>query len=185
MSRQNVQTKERILSCNDTSQEGRYVFESSNKEDELVLTVSSQETDRARLAVGTHHGPTRIHLADYSLRHQRDGNAGTAILYHLRIYRRAHSLSVMTTGRRELLEQCVSQPHPPGPQDLSRDYGLDEAAGGLSRSTPRQADDTATRPSGVGRRVSPTTGTRSQTTCYTRRGTGRACSTIPAKVLFI
>ena len=61
----------------------------------------------------------------------------------------------------------------PGPQDLPRDYGPDGAAGGLSRSTPRRADDTTTRPSGAGRRVSPTTGTRSQTTCYVRRGTGR------------
>jgi hypothetical protein len=61
-------------------------------------------------------------------------------------------------------------PNPPGPQDLSgttgragaadaaddsaeaavpsRDYGPDGAADGLSRSTPRQADDTTTRPSG-------------------------------------
>ena len=31
-----------------------------------------------------------------------------------------------------------------------RDYGPDGAAGGLSRSTPLQADDTTTRPSGSG-----------------------------------
>ena len=43
-------------------------------------------------------------LADYSLRHQRDGNAGTTILYHLRICRRPHSSSMMTAGRPELLE---------------------------------------------------------------------------------
>ena len=30
-------------------------------------------------------------------------------------------------------------PHPPGPQDLPRNYGPDGAAGGLSWSTPRQA----------------------------------------------
>ena len=36
-------------------------------------------------------------------------------------------------------------PHPPGPQDLPRDYGLDGAAGGLSQSTLRRADDTTTR----------------------------------------
>ena len=35
-------------------------------------------------------------------------------------------------------------PHPPGPQDLQRDYGPDGAAGRLSRITPRQADDAAT-----------------------------------------
>ena len=64
-------------------------------------------------------------------------------------------------------------PLPPGPQDLQRDYGPDGAAGGLSRSTPRQADDATTRPSGAGRHVSPTSGTRGQTTCYVRRGTGR------------
>ena len=52
---------------------------------------------------GTHHGPTRRHLADYSLRHRRDGNAGTTILYHIRICRRPHSSSGMTAGRRELL----------------------------------------------------------------------------------
>ena len=43
-------------------------------------------------------------LAEYSLRHRRDGNAGTTILFHLRIYRRPHSSSVMIAGRRELLE---------------------------------------------------------------------------------
>ena len=46
--------------------------------------VSSQATDGARQAVGMHHGPTRTPLADYSLRHRRDGNAGSTILYHLR-----------------------------------------------------------------------------------------------------
>ena len=58
----------------------------------------------ASRAIGTHYGPTRIHVADYSLRHRRDGNAGTTMLYHPRICRRPHSSSVMTVGRRELLE---------------------------------------------------------------------------------
>ena len=40
---------------------------------------------------------------DYRLRHRRDGKAGTTILYHLRTYRRPHSSSGMTAGRRELL----------------------------------------------------------------------------------
>ena len=31
--------EDRILSCNDTSQEGRYGFESSNKEDQLVQSL--------------------------------------------------------------------------------------------------------------------------------------------------
>ena len=39
VSRQKVQTEERILSCNDTSQEGCYGFESSSKEDELVPSL--------------------------------------------------------------------------------------------------------------------------------------------------
>ena len=65
--------------------------------------VSTQAPNGACRAVGTHHGPTQIHLADYSLRHRREGSAGTTILYHLRIYRRPHSSSVMTAGRRELL----------------------------------------------------------------------------------
>ena len=43
-------------------------------------------------------------MANYRLRHRRDGNAGTTILYHLRICRRPHSSSGMTAGRRELLE---------------------------------------------------------------------------------
>ena len=67
-------------------------------------TAATQAPNGASRAVGTHHGPTQIHLADYSPRHRRDGNAGTTILYHPRIYRRPHSSSVMTAGRRELLE---------------------------------------------------------------------------------
>jgi hypothetical protein len=43
----------------------------------------------------------RIHLAGYSLRHRRDGSAGTTILFYLRIYHRPHWSSVMTAGRRE------------------------------------------------------------------------------------
>ena len=67
-----------------------------------------------------------------------------------------------------LVEMAPSAPswRPPhqrsGPQDLPRDYGPDGAAGGLSRSTPRQADDATTRPTGAGRHVSPMRGTRSQ-----------------------
>ena len=37
--------------------------------------VSTQAPNGASRAVGTHHGPTRIHLADYSLRHRRNGNS--------------------------------------------------------------------------------------------------------------
>ena len=43
------------------------------------------------------------------------------------------------------------------PQDLSldlpRDYGPDGAAGGLSRSTPRQANDASVRRPGLGARL--------------------------------
>jgi hypothetical protein len=53
-----------------------------------------------------HTWPT---TADWSLRHRRDGNAGTTILYHLRNRRRPHSSSVMTAGRRELFEHGQSR----------------------------------------------------------------------------
>ena len=144
----------------------------------LICHVSPYATYGARRAVGMHYGPTRIHWADYSLHHRRDGSAGTTILYHptilyhLRIYRGAHSLSVLTTGRRSCWSMGTAAASA-GAAGPFRDYGPDGAASELSRSTPRQADDTTTRPSGAGRRVSPTTGTRSQTTCYVRRATGR------------
>ena len=57
-------------------------------------------------------------------------------------------------------------PFPPGPQDLPRDYGPDGSAGGLKPEYPAASGP---RDYGSG----PTTGTRSQTTCYVRRGTGR------------
>ena len=66
-------------------------------------------------------------------------------------------------GPQEAVGACAPPPHPTGQQDLPRVYGPDGAAGGLSRSPPRQADDATPRPSGAGRRASPTTGTRSQT----------------------
>ena len=55
----------------------------------------------------------------------------------------------------------------PGPQDLPRDYGPDGAAGGLK---PEYTAASGPHTFGSG----PTTGTRSQTTCYVRRGTGLA-----------
>ena len=137
-----------------------------------MVSVSSQATDGARRAVRTHHGPTRIHLADYSLCHRRDGNAGTTILYHLR-NRRPHSSAVMTAGRRELLEHGHRRRIRRSRRTYRGTTGRTGAAGRLSRSTPQQADDATTRPSGAGRHVSPTSGTRIQTTCYVRRGPGR------------
>ena len=49
-------------------------------------------------------------MADYILRHRRDGNrdAGTTILYHLRNRRRPHSSSGMSAGRRELLGMGIA-----------------------------------------------------------------------------
>ena len=38
---------------------------------------------------------------------------------------------------------------------------------------------------GAGRRVSPTTGTRSQTTCYVRRGTGRVVHCAIIELFFL
>ena len=61
------------------------------------------DSDGASRALGAHHGPTRIHFTDYSLRHRRDGNAGTTILYHLCISHRHYSSSGMTAGRQKLL----------------------------------------------------------------------------------
>jgi hypothetical protein len=104
--------------------------------------------------------------------HAIGGTAELALRYsyHLRIFRRAEPLQGATTGRTVLQEYGATPSYPPGPQDLSgttgragaadaaadaaeaavpfRDYGPDGVADGLSRSTPRQADDTTTRPSG-------------------------------------
>ena len=101
------------------------------------MTVSSQATDGAGRTVGTHRGPTRIHLADYSLRQRRDGNAGTTILYHLRNRRRPPS--GMTAGHRELLEDGHRRRFRRGRRTFRGTTGRDGAAGGLSRSTPRRA----------------------------------------------
>ena len=87
------------------------------------------------------------------------------MLYHLRNRRRPHSSSGMTAGRRGCWG-WAPPPLPPGPQDLPRDYGPDGAAGGLK---PEYTAASGPRTFGSG----PTTGTRSQTTCYVRRGTGR------------
>ena len=122
-----------------------------------------------------HHGPTRIHLADYSLRHRRDGNAGTTILYHPRIYRRPHSSSVMSAGRRSCwwMGTAATSAGAAGPSKGLR------AGRSSGRTKPEYTaasgrHDHAT--TGAGRHVSPTTGTRSQsrqTTFYVRRRTGR------------
>jgi hypothetical protein len=98
--------------------------------------------------------------------------AGTTILYHLRNYLPDPSLSVMTTGRAELLEhdRAAATAGAAGP---SRDYGPDGAAGGLRGSTPRQADDTTTRPSGSGPTLqADARDSESLTTCYGPQGTG-------------
>ena len=120
----------------------------------------------------------------YRLRHWRDGIAGTTILYHLRIYRRPHSPSGTTAGRRELLGMgtAAASAGAAGPSEGLR-------AGRSSGQTKPEYTAVSGRhdhaTTGAGRRVSPTTGTRSQTTCYTRRGVGRVTFAIPAKVLFI
>ena len=103
-----------------------------------------------------HHGPTRIHLADYSLRHRRDGNAGTTILYHLRNRRRSHSSSWMTAGRRELLGDGHRRRFRRGRRTFRGTSGRTEQRADLSRSTPRRADyattDAGRRP-GLGARL--------------------------------
>ena len=107
-----------------------------------------------RRAVGTHYGPTRIHQADYSPRHRRDGRAGTTIL---------QLFSLPTTGPRHfpsdngpdgLLEQgqrrrirrsrrtVLRDYELSVPQDLSKDHGPTGSSGRrrrlrLDRSTFR------------------------------------------------
>ena len=110
---------------------------------------------------------------DYRLRHRRDGIACTTILYHLRIYRRPHSPSGTTACRRELLEDGHRRRFRRGRRTFRGTTGRTEQRADLSRgyTAPSGRHDHAT--TGAGRRVSPTTGTRSQTTCYTRRGAGR------------
>jgi hypothetical protein len=57
----------------------------------LIVFRSIRQVEHRR-AVGTHYGPTQIHQAGHSPRHQRDGRAGTTIIHHLRIYRRTQPL---------------------------------------------------------------------------------------------
>ncbi len=64
-------------------------------------------------------------------------------------------------GLRAGPEQRTPTRTPPGPQYLSRDYGPDESAERLCRSTTRQADTRPRDLSGAGRRVSLMLGIRS------------------------
>ena len=76
----------------------------------------------------------------YSPRHRWDGSAGTTILYHpspRNLNRRPHSSRII---------KCRTH----SPSKMTTGPFSDYAAGGLSRSTPRQADDTTTRHSGSG-----------------------------------
>ena len=122
-------------------------------------------------------------MAGYSLRHRRDGNAGTTILYHLHNRDRLHSSSVMTAGSRELLEDGHRRRIRRGRRTSRGTTGRTEQRADYA-GVHRGKRTTRPRPSGAGRRVSPTTGTRSQTTCYVRRCTGRVRFAIRAKVLF-
>ena len=109
---------------------------------------------------------------DYRICHRRYGKAGTTILYHLHIYRRQHSSSGMTAGRRKLLGMgtAATSAGAAGPSEGLR-AGRSSGRTKPEYTAPSGRHHHAT--TGAGRRVSPTTGTRSQTTCYTRRGTGR------------
>ncbi len=90
----------------DTEQQRRASGCSSQRGDDSHATggVRVQTTYMTYMELDEHGRQTQIHLANYSLRHRRDGRAGTTILFHLRNYRQTHSPSVMTTGRTELLE---------------------------------------------------------------------------------
>ena len=131
----------------------------------LIFNVSTRAPNGASRAVGTHHGPTRIHAPTgaYAI-------GGTATLAQrcsiISATAAARTLPTgMTAGRRGCWG-WAPPPLPPGPQDLPRNYGPDGAAGGLK---PEFTAASGPRTYGSG----PTTGTRSQTTCYVRRGTGR------------
>ena len=112
--------------------------------------VSSQAPNGARQAVGTHHGPTRIHVADYSLRHRRDGKQRWHYDTLSSPHRPPPALVLSDDcGLQGAVGRWAPPPLPQGPQDLPRDYGPDGAAGGLSRSTLRRADHATT---GAGQR---------------------------------
>ncbi len=88
-----------------------------------------------RRAVGTHYGPTRIHQAEFSLCHRRDGRAGTTILQIVSAsYNRTKALQ-SDYGPAGLLEQGQRpRQHPLEPQDRLRDYGQEEAASSSHRA---------------------------------------------------
>ena len=138
-------------------------------------TVSTQAPNGASRAVGTHHGPTRIHLADYSLRHRRDYNAGTTMLYHPRNYRRQHSSSVMTAGCRELLEHGHRRRIRRSRRTFRGTTGRTEQRADPEYTAASGRRDHATFGSGPTRQSDDrdSVNTRSQTTYYVRRGTGR------------
>ena len=144
--------------------------------------VSTHAPNGASRAVGTHHGPTRIRLQATPSEGRYRWHYDT--LSSPRLPPPALALRDVG-GPQGAAGGWAPPPLPPGPQDLPRDYGPDGAAGGLKPeyTAPSGRHDHAT--TGAGRRVSPTTGTRSQTTCYTRRGAGRVTFAIRAKVLFI
>ncbi len=64
--------------------------------------------------------------------------------------RRAVGTAGPFQGLRADREQRTPPSTPQGPQYLSRNYRPDGSAGWLCRSTPRQTDDTTTRPFGSG-----------------------------------
>jgi hypothetical protein len=147
-----------------------------------------------RRAVGTHYGPTRIHQADYSPRHRRDGRAGTTILLsspHLPPGRAASRSDYGPDGAVGVWGNAVVSAGAAGP---FRDYGPGRSrrrrrrrrrgrstfqglragwSGGRTKpeypATSGRHDHATFR--GAGRRVSPMYGTRSQQ--HVRRGTGR------------
>ena len=131
----------------------------------LTVTVSTQAPNGASRAVGTHYGPTRIHVPTGAF-----AIGGTATLaQRCSIISATAAARTLPPGRLRAGKGCwgwAPPPLPPGPQDLPRDYGPDGAAGGLK---PEYTAASGPRTYGSG----PTTGTRSQTTCYDRRGTGR------------
>ncbi len=82
-----------------------------------------------RLAVGTHYGRTRIQQAGFSLRHRRDGRAGTTILQLVSASDDRTKALISDYGLARAAGARATPQHPQGPQD--RSTGL--RAGGISQ----------------------------------------------------
>ncbi len=85
--------------------------------------------------LGDDYGPTQMHQARFiSPRHQRDYRAGTTILQLVSAFYDRTQALISGYGPAGAAGAWATLQHPPGPQDRSRDYRLEEAAGSLRRA---------------------------------------------------